>query len=170
MGKYLLTEKIKMDLKIRPLTAHESDDVYEKVGEMFVDLYRIMESKGLTYRLARNGESIWLNSIKSTLGKLNQVYLALDGERIIAFMSANIRLNPLYLGGDKVGYASLLYVDDDYRKSQVGQILFRKMEEWFQFKEVERIELEALAGNEPGLNICRKLGYKDDIIRMYKKI
>lgn len=159
-----------MELKIRPLSAHDSEEVYTKVGQMFVNLYAIMGSKGLTYSLAENGEEIWLKSIKSTLGKLNQVYLALDGDKVIGFMSANIRLNPAYLGGDKVGYASLLFIEKEYRKSEIGQVLFQKTEEWFKEKNVARIELEALVGNEPGLNICRKLGYKDDIIRMYKEI
>lgn len=159
-----------MEIQTRALSGNEPDHVYQRVGEMFVDLYAIMYSKGLTYNLAKDGETIWLNSIKSTLGKINQVYLALDGDKIVGFMSANIRLNPAYLGGDKIGYASLLYIDSKYRKGRIGQILFSKTEEWFKEKQVDRIELEALAGNEPGLNICRKLGYKDDIIRMYKNI
>lgn len=157
-----------MEIEIKPLSPDDPDRVYKRVGEMFVDLYDIMVKKGLTYYLAENGEKIWLNSIKPSLGKLNIVFLAYDGDKIVGFISGNIKLSPAFLGSEKIGYVSLLYTDSKYRKSKIGQLLFSELENWFWEKEVRRIELEALSGNEAGLNICLKLGYKVDIIRMYK--
>lgn len=158
-----------MKVEIRPMTNDEPEYVYKKVGEMFTDLYQIMGGTGLTFSLAKNGETIWLNSIKSSLGKLNMVFIAFDGDKIIGFISGNIRLSPAFEGNKKIGYASNLFIEQEYRKSKIGHLLFDKLEEWFREKQVDRMEAVALNNNKPGLNFCLKLGYKVDLIRMYKK-
>lgn len=158
-----------MKIEIKPLSKNEPDYVYRRLEEMFVDLYNIMGGKGLTFSLAENGEKIWLNSIKSSLGKLNMVFVAYDEDKVVGFITGNIRLSPAFEGGRKIGYGSNLYIDEAYRKHKVGHLLFAALEEWFKEKEVDVIEVVALNENKPGLNLCLKLGYKIDLIRLYKR-
>lgn len=157
-----------MKLKIRSLSREDSDAVFGQVAQMFADMYHFMERKGLTLELTENGENIWIESIKMSLGKLNAVFLALDDEELVGFVAGNIKVGPAFLGSKKIGYLSHVYVIPEQRQSEVGNSLVKELEKWFFKNEVDFIEGEVLYNNKAALNFFTDLGFKYDNVRIHK--
>jgi ribosomal protein S18 acetylase RimI-like enzyme len=158
-----------MEIKIRSLSSSEDDALYDRVAYLFSEMYKYMNTKGLVYKLTNNGEFLWINTIKKSLGKLNMITVATHEEAIVGFAAGNIRLLPNYLGNIKVGYISHVFVIDSYKKKNIGRKLVSELENWFADKSVNTIELEVLVNNNSALQFWESLGYKSDNLRMVKE-
>jgi ribosomal protein S18 acetylase RimI-like enzyme len=158
-----------MEIKIRSLSSSEDDALYDRVAYLFSEMYKYMNTKGLVYKLTNNGEFLWINTIKKSLGKLNMITVATHEEAIVGFAAGNIRLLPNYLGNKKVGYISHVFVIDSYKKKNIGRKLVSELENWFADKSVNTIELEVLVNNNSALQFWESLGYKSDNLRMVKE-
>jgi len=159
-----------MSISYRPLTSTEPEYVYEYVAALFAEMYKYMDNKDLKITLCKNGEKIWINSIKHSLGKLNMVFIATDKSKIIGFAAGNIRLGPSFLGNVKIGYISHVFVLPKYRGSKVGNMLSANLISWFKNKKVNLVELEVLNKNTTALNFWEKLGFEVDNVSMKKII
>jgi len=157
-----------MKIEIRPLTSSEDENTLNRVACLFLELYKYMNSLGLIHKLIENGEFLWINTIKKTLGKLNIVVVATYNDSIVGFAAGNIRLLPNYLGSKKVDYISHVFISDGFKNQNIGQKLVEELENCFAEKSVEAIELEVLFENTAGARFWEKLGYISDNIRMIK--
>jgi len=157
-----------MKIEIRPLTAKEDEMIYNQLSQLFLEMYTFLKELGLTQNLAPNGEVTWLNSIKRFLGKINVVYIAMNGDKIIGFSSGNIRLNPSFLGSQKIGYISHIYITPLYRNINLGNLLFLEVEDWLIENKVNQMELEVLIKNEGAMKFWSKMGYRTEYVKMTK--
>ena len=157
-----------MEIKIKQLSKEDTEEVFNTVKEQFKQLYGFMETKGLVMSLVEGGAQLWINSIKSTLGKLSNIYLAYDNNKIVGFAAGIIRLSPAYLGNKKIGYYSHLFILPDYRRTGTGDSLSKAVEAWFIEKKVDIIELEIIVDNNNSFKFFDKLGYRKDIIKLTK--
>lgn len=144
------------------------ESLLEQTEKLFIRMYEYMSKKGLLLPLVPGGEKMWSKSIMSTLGKFGVVWLALRGTEVVGFAQGMIKLLPNYLGGGKVGVISHIYVNPDLRQSGIGSKLVHKLEEWFNTKEVESIELQVLCHNETGRAFWSKMGYQYECYQMRK--
>lgn len=157
-----------MKIEIRPLTTKEDDMIYNQLSQLFREMYTFLKEIGLTQNLAPNGEVIWLNSIKGFLGKLNVVFIAMNGDRIVGFSSGNIRVNPSFLGTQKIGFLSQVYITPLYRNRNLGKLLFLEVENWLIKNKVDQIGLEVLIKNEGAMKFWSKMGYTAEYVKMTK--
>ncbi|RPD91717.1 GNAT family N-acetyltransferase [Aureibaculum marinum] len=155
-------------MEIKPLTKHDSEVVFDTIKDQFKQLYDFMETKGLVMPLVENGPQIWMNSIKSTLGKLSNIYVAYDNKKIIGFVTGIIRLSPAYLGNKKIGYLSHLFIESEYRRSGAGEKLSKELDLWFKEKNVDLIEVEVIVDNLNSINFFTKMQFEKDIIKLTK--
>lgn len=159
-----------MRTNIRSLTSNEDEEIYQRTAFLFSRMYEFMNDLGLVQQLVPTGEEIWMNTIKKSLGKLNNIVVAIEDDVIIGFAAGNIRLLPNYLGSKKVGYISHVFVDPEFRKKMVGIELVKELESWFNEKNVAQIELEVLSKNKNALDFWERSGYVIDNFRMLKKL
>lgn len=159
-----------MGISVRSLTPNEDEEYYQRTAYLFSRMYEFMNDLGLVQQLVPNGEDIWMNTIRKSLGKLNNITVAIEDGQIIAFAAGNIRLLPNYLGSKKVGYISHVFVDPEFRKRMIGKELVQELETWFEEKNVSHIELEVLSKNKAAFNFWEKFGFEMDNFRMIKKI
>lgn len=157
-----------MENRIRPLTSDEDEENYKRVALLFSQMYDFMNSLGLDQHLVPNGEELWINTIRKSLGKLNSIYVAIYDYEIVGFAAGNIRLLPNYMGSKKVGYISHVYIDPEYRKKMIGHELVMELEKWFKKKEVAQIVLEVLSKNESAYKFWERSGFVMDNFRMLK--
>ncbi|QCX38812.1 GNAT family N-acetyltransferase [Aureibaculum algae] len=157
-----------MQIEIKQLFKNDADHVFDTIKNQFTKLYGYMETKGLVMPLVENGSELWMNSIKSTLGKLSNIYIAYDNEIIIGFVTGIIRLSPAYLGNKKIGYLSHLFINSAYRRTGTGEKLAQEIEAWFKEKNVDLIDVEVIVDNGNSINFFKKMGYKEDIIKLTK--
>jgi hypothetical protein len=66
-----------MEVKIRSLTSLEDEYIYNRVAYLFSEMYKYMDEIGLVQKMIPNGEYLWINAIKKSLGKLNIVVVAI---------------------------------------------------------------------------------------------
>jgi len=158
-----------MEIKLRSLSSSEDDNIYNRVAYLFSEMYKYMDTKGLVHKLADNGEFLWINTIKKSLGKLNMIVIATDEETIVGFAAGNIRLLPNYLGNKKVGYISHVFVIDSYKKQHIGKKLVTELENFFIEKSVNIIELEVLIDNNSARHFWEKMEFYSDNLRMIKE-
>ena len=157
-----------MEIEIKQLFKEDAEEVFNTVKEQFKQLYGFMETKGLVMPLVEDGAQLWINSIKSTLGKLSNIYLAYDNNKIVGFAAGIIRLSPAYLGNKKIGYLSHLFILPDYRRTGAGESLSQQLDNWFKEKNVDLVEVEVIVDNTNSINFFNKMGYKEDIIKLTK--
>lgn len=158
-----------MDIKIRSLTSSEEECIYNRVAYLFCEMYKYMDQVGLVQKIIPEGERLWINAIKKSLGKLNMIVIASHEEKVVGFAAGNLRLLPNYLGSKKVGYISHVYITDEYKNQGVGKKLVLELEKWFEEKSVAFVELEVLEGNEVAYKFWKKENFITDSIRMIKK-
>jgi ribosomal protein S18 acetylase RimI-like enzyme len=158
-----------MEIKIRPLSSSEDENIYNKVAYLFSEMYKYMDTKGLVHKITDNGEFLWINTIKKSLGKLNMVFVATHEDTIVGLAAGNIRLLPNYLGSKKVGYISHVFVTDNYKKQNIGKKLVSELENFFAEKSVKIIELEVLIENNSARQFWENMGFKSDNLRMIKE-
>jgi len=157
-----------MDTEIRCITSSEEAPVYNRVAYLFSEMHDYMDDKGLVNKLVDNGEYLWINTVKRTLGKFNVIVVAIQEGLIVGFAAGNIRVLPNYLGNKKVGYISHMFVSDKYKNKNIGNKLLEKLEDWFSEKSVQHIELEVLIQNEAACRFWKKKGFITDNLRMVK--
>jgi ribosomal protein S18 acetylase RimI-like enzyme len=158
-----------MEINIRSLSSSEDKDTYNRVAHLFSEMYKYMDTIGLNHKLTNNGEFLWINTIKKSIGKLNMVVIATHEETIVGFAAGNIRLLPNYLGNKKVGYISHVFVTDNYKKQKIGNKLLAELVNYFAEKTVKIIELEVLIENNSARKFWEKMGYISDNLRMIKE-
>lgn len=157
-----------MKIEIRPLSKADDKAIYDTLKIHFRELYDFMGSKGLVMPLADNGPQIWMNAIRSTLGKLSNIFIAYDGHAVIGFVTGIIRLSPAYLGNKKIGYLSHLFIHPDYRRTGTGEKLSQRLDQWFEEKNVDIVEVEVIVHNTHSIDFFKKVGYKEDILKLTK--
>lgn len=158
-----------MKIEIRHIDPNEADTTLQKTGDMFVEMYRFMDGRGLTLSLKEGGEQIWLNSMMPLLGKTNAIVVAFADDAPVGFAAGNIRIAPAFLGNKKIGHLSHLFVHEDFRTYSLGRKLSAKLEEWFLQKGVELIELDVLIQSEDVIRFWERRGYRREYVRMNKK-
>lgn len=70
----------------------------------------------------------------------------------------------------KVGIILELIVSEKYRGKNIGSLLMKQMEEYFQIHKCNIISVDIFEPNKKTHNFYQKLGYQDRLITMIKKI
>ena len=92
--------------------------------------------------------------------------VALDKGHVIGY---SLCLNPrtLVLKSETYGFISDMVVQSNYRRQGIGEQMLAKIYEWFESRNIDRIELTVVAKNQVGYSFWRKHGFKDYIHRLY---
>ncbi|MDR0310513.1 MAG: GNAT family N-acetyltransferase [Acidobacteriota bacterium] len=108
-------------------------------------------------------QSVRENSIK--------IYIAKNNDDVIGFLSGSIThcFLPMSKVG-KIGYIDAAYVKKDFRKKGVMTKLEKTMVEYFKSKNLEYVELNALAGNIKGKRFWNEANYVTFREQMRKRI
>ena len=146
----------------------KGDTRLDQVEALFRDFYNGMEKQGLMMPLVDGGEKIWRKSAEKTLGKVNQLFIAIENENVVGFSLGTLRMIPEFLGGHLVGFVGGLYVLPEFRKMGVGEALYFKLEEWFKSKKVHSFELQVLTENYNGIKFWENSSYQKELFQMRK--
>lgn len=139
------------------------------IREMFREMYREMRHKGLLLPLDEQGDEKWLHSVRKTLGRYSNLVVARSNGEMAGFAHGALKFTPDYLGSEKVGVITHIYVDKAHRNEGVGEVMLRKLEDWFHARQVRSVELQVLAGNEEGIGFWNRSGYAKELLQ-YRKI
>jgi ribosomal protein S18 acetylase RimI-like enzyme len=95
------------------------------------------------------------------------VLVALDKGHVEAYSISQIAEFPPVFQREKYGFISDMAVKSSHRRKGIGSKMLAKIFEWFESRNMDRIELRVLAKNQIGYSFWKKHGFKDYMHILY---
>lgn len=96
-----------------------------------------------------------------------QILIALDKDCAVGYSVSLIsKRNPIFKS-ETYGLISDMAVKSGYRRRGIGEQMLARIYEWFESRNIDRIELNVVARNQIGYSFWKKHGFKDYIHRLY---
>jgi GNAT superfamily N-acetyltransferase len=140
------------------------------VERMWEALYELQRLQGMQMAVLPGVFALWLSSMRPTLGRFAQLFLAEASGVPVGFLTARVRSAPPWFGGATVGFVSEVWVDPDARGHGLGGRLVLAAEDWFRERGIERAELQVMATNEPARRLYRRLGWHDELLQLTRRL
>jgi len=156
-------------VEIKELDKNSPERYFAEVEKLFRAMYDYMNQHGLKEKLIENGEKLWLNSTKPTLKRLSFLAVAIKNDEIVGFALGSLKIMPEYLGFQKVGFISHVFVSEKHRRNGIAEKLSSYLESIFEKREVDILELEVLTDNNAAISFWENVGYKKNLMKMRKK-
>ncbi|OJJ19580.1 hypothetical protein BKI52_22495 [marine bacterium AO1-C] len=68
------------------------------------------------------------------------------------------------------GYIGFMYVKEQYRGQGVGQLVLKKLVEWFEVRNITDIRLQVYKNNPKAIKAYEKAGFQQHLIEMQLKV
>ena len=95
------------------------------------------------------------------------VLVALDKGCVVGFSDSQIKKYPPIWERETYGVISSMVVQSNYRRQGIGERMLDKIYDWFESRNIARIELSVAARNQIGNSFWKKHGFQDYIHRLY---
>ena len=138
----------------------------DRIQPLWRALYEHQSQHGMLLRLPDDAYEAWLKSIVPLLGRFATIVLAAQDDDIVGFVAGRLRTLPPYFGAATVGYISEVFVRDSHRSAGVGRRMLALALDWFRSQQIQRVELQVVAGNPDGIRFYRQLGWHEELLQM----
>jgi len=136
----------------------ESD--FPTIKEMYTLLNSYFYKMGYRLPHPENVGDSWLESVRRTLGRFSNVFIAeLDGQ-VVGFMLCRLKRVPSYMGGVMVGELSDMWIDSSARRMGIGDKLSRLAMEWMHAQGAHSVEIQVLRDNEASWKLYERMGFQ----------
>jgi ribosomal protein S18 acetylase RimI-like enzyme len=129
-------------------------------------LYEHQRLGGMLLEVPDDGFARWAESLAPVLGRFGCLFVASQDGEPVGFLAGRVRSAPAWFGGAPVGFVSEVYVDPGQRGRGLGEDLVAAAQRWFRDREIDRIELQVLAGNDGARRLYRRLGWREELVQM----
>ncbi len=136
------------------------DPRLEAIIPMFEDLHEVMHRHGMLMELPEGGARLWLNGIRHGLERFTRLVIAERTNKVVGFTCGSIKLAPEYLGGERIGHWTHLYVGPNDRMSGVARGMAVKLHEWFHEKGITNIETQVVVEHPSSVPFAESFGYR----------
>ena len=137
-----------------------SDTRLDRLLPMFEDLHAVMHEHGMVQLLPPDGAHLWLTAVKAGLERFNRMVVAMDGDVVVGFACGSIKLAPEYLGGERVGHWTHLYVDAAHRRGGISRAMSDLLHTWFREKGVKSVETQVVRDHPSSVPFAQSYGYE----------
>ena len=97
-----------------------------------------------------------------------KIFIAKDDSNCVGYVMGWVEQRPPIYQKRKVGYLSNIFVDEAHQKQEVGEKLYRRIEDWFKTKKVDFIEIRADARNIAAIKSFKRYGFQELSVTFYK--
>ncbi len=149
--------------------AINSENELAQISTLYRDLNVLQAKAGMSIRLVKGGEHIWMHSMRRLLGKYSQIIIAEHNDAVVGFSAGVIRILPPYYGSVVIGFWDSMYILKEYRGRGLGDQMTRLLLEWWANKGAVLVEGERLCVNENAKGNYERLGFHEEVIK-YRKI
>jgi ribosomal protein S18 acetylase RimI-like enzyme len=91
----------------------------------------------------------------------SHVLVALDDDSVVAYSICQVEKYPPVLRQEEYGFISDMAVKATHRRRGIGELLLTQMFDWFESRNLDRIELHVVHGNKVGYSFWTKHEFKD---------
>lgn len=108
-----------------------------------------------------------LNNFKNQ--KHSRFLIAEEESKIVGYIMGVVDKNP-----DKVmkksGHIKSFFVSEKSREKGVGKKLYLSLVDWFKKQKCDHLELDVFDGNEKTISMYKKWGFKENLIKLKKRL
>ena len=154
-------------LNIRNATENDLDAIGTLWKEL-MDFHKVLDS---LFTRSSDGHENFKNFIKSQIS--SETSCVLVGEynnNIVAYCFATIAKYPPVFEEKQYGAILDMAVTKNYRRSGIGERMYKLIQDWFKQQDVNRIELRVSLPNEISTSFWRKMGFKPYLETVVKKL
>ena len=136
-----------------------------ELWEEFMDFHRSVDS---FYTRSQDASVSFGKRVEESIeSDDSRVLVALEEGRVVAFSIAHIVKLPPVFERKTNGYISEMAVRPHYRRKGIGERMLAKIYEWFESRNIDRIELRVVVGNQIGYSFWKKHGFTDYVRVLY---
>jgi len=156
-----------MKVKIRKAKQSDLIDI-AKLWKEFIDYHRNFDSF-----FTRSRNSIYYfkkfasNHITS---KKSLVLIAIFKNKTVGYSISYLAKYPPVFASTEHGFISDLMVSKDFRRSGLGNKLFKENAKWFRVRRIERIELSVSVKNPAASKFWKKMGFEAYVEKRVRKL
>jgi ribosomal protein S18 acetylase RimI-like enzyme len=143
---------------IRKLT---SDDDLSELILLSKQFFLEYEDHNETFKIESLGDNPIKRFFVNSLGNKNSnILIAVENNKIIAYISFNIKIRFGFFRVKRIGEISGLMVHKEYRRKGIAKQLLEKAIEWFKSNSLNYYVLETSSKNEGAIEFYTSLGLK----------
>lgn len=136
-----------------------------ELWKKFMDFHKDIDTRfPMSAGAQEQQEKHLMDSLESKDARL---LVVLDNGHAVGYSLAEIHKYPPIFAREIYGYISDMFIQTEYRRKGIGGQMVAKIFEWFESRNIERIELSVAARNQVGYSFWRKQGFKDYAHRLY---
>ncbi len=147
-----------MNFKIRKATLNDIDTIVE-LNKQLADYHRKIDKYYKPGSETRKGFKKYLLEI---IGKRNVKIIVVEiNNKIIGYFIGTIEKAKPFVVPKRIGRVSDAFVEEKYRKSGIGKMMFNELIQWFKKNKIKHIELSVDSRNEIGIKTWQKFGFRE---------
>jgi ribosomal protein S18 acetylase RimI-like enzyme len=136
-----------------------------EVWKELMDFHKDIDSR---WSRSQNAHIDWEEFLREQMESEDALVLvALDKGRVVAYSISQISKYPPISRLDTFGHISDMAVTSEYRRQGIGERMLSRMYDWFESRNIDRIELSVAARNQVGYSFWKKQGFQDYMHRLY---
>lgn len=137
-----------------------------KIWKEFMDFHKGID---LFFARSADGHIHQEKHIRDSMQSENaQVLVAVRNGEVVAYSISEIHVRPPVFCYRTFGVISDLAVKSAYRGKGIGGKMLEKIFEWFNSRNIHRIELRVVSENQIGYNFWKKHGFQDYMHSLYQ--
>ena len=156
-----------MPIQIKKATRRHLKDLVDLYIESADEIYKVNPGYYKKGKETRRSYRSYVQDIMSSRSCL--VLIALDGNQAVGYAIASIESRQFYMN-QNYGWISDVYVNAQHRKKGISKKLMRYMLRWLREKGVKRVELFVDVKNTRAVKVWKKMGYKEHMKNLYRKL
>ncbi len=147
---------MKTQINIRKMTEKDLDAVVDVWKEMMI----FHAQRDEFFNAAENAAENFAEYMKSNIADEKCLALVAEDEKqVVGYCLAKLLQYPPVFEVLDYGELSELAIAGNYRRSGIGQALFKRARSWLESKAIKRIEVRAVVTNEVSTAFWRKMGF-----------
>ncbi len=154
------------NVKIREATRNDLPRIVE-LWKNIMDFHSNLDS---FFTRSQDGHQSFLEWTTKEMGSDNSKLFVADSDgNILGYIKIQISEYPPVFNMKKFGMISDAVVTDEYRRQGIGEALFKQSMDWFNEKEIERVELRIANVNPISQRFWEKMGFCPYMTTMFKE-
>lgn len=119
------------------------------------------------WSFAKDGETYFNKRLAQADGGV--VFIAEDGDRIVGYLAAKYATYS-FRSENPIAEIENIFVEEVYRRQNVGTLLYKEFKEWCIENEVKRIKVTAAYPNQSAREFYESLGFSPTSVTLEQKL
>lgn len=152
-----------MNIQIRKAKQNDIDAIV-KLNEQLADYHRKIDKY---YKPSSETRKSFRKYISEIIRKRNiRILIAETDNKIVGYFIGKIEKAKPFTAPKKIGKISEAFVEEEFRKSGIGRMMFDELIRWFNKNKIKHIELSVDSRNKIGIKAWQKFGFKEFMKKM----